>query len=725
MNGFVGKILRVDLTVKTITTIDTKKYEHWGGGHGMGSALFWDLVEDKTIDGFDAKNVVTIMTSPLSGTLVPGSAARTEVQGIGVQSSPIGWFTRSNFGGRFSPMLKFAGWDGIVIGGRAESPVWLDIRDSDVQLRDARALWGKDTWETQQYIWDEIGTDKRYSGWNDPQNDHTTSTQRPAVIAIGQAGENLCRVASLVHDAGHGSGQGGFGAVWGSKKLKAISVVGTGSISVAHPHELIEARLWAKKSYSFNIDDAEQVKEISSATFNLGFGSPAMPGSLWHRPKEARPHACIGCHTSCRSRFGTGLGNESTCATSLMYAPFDIRRHSSTLTRALFSVLDRAGQKGATFGLALTIGKQTPAAYGASDLIQKYGINSVEVMVGLQYLQKLHQKGVIGPGREIACDLPFDHIGSMDFAERLTRMIAFREGIGDDMAEGFYRAAQRWGRLEEDIATGLLPYPCWGLPDHYDARAHLEWGYGSLLGDRDINEHDFIFPLHLVPCLAKWQKKKPPFSAQEVVETIAEKLAPYEGDAMMLDFSTENMYSSHLVKLIAWHRHYSRFWKQSALYCNYLFADFCNPRARDGKGLTGEGEPKFYNAVTGGNMSFVDGMELGKKIWNLDNAIWTLQGRHRDMVHFAPYIYTVDFTGVGSLSKYFMPAKKKGRWSYTPLKRRHHDREKFEAWKTAYYQFEGWDLKTGWPTRETLESQGMGNVADELQKNGRLGSADG
>ena len=94
------------------------------------------------------------------------------------------------------------------------------------------------------------------------------------------------------------------------------------------------------------------------------------------------------------------------------------------------------------------------------------------------------------------------------------------------------------------------------------------------------------------------------------------------------------------------------------------------------------------------------------------------------MVHFAPYIYSLDFKGVGSLSKYFMPAKKKGRWSYKPLKPRRHDREKFEAWKTLYYQFEGWDPKTGWPTRQTLESQGMGNVADELHKNGRLGSAD-
>ena len=77
MNGFVGKILRIDLTSKTITTLETSKYEHWGGAHAIGSALFWDLVADKTIDGFDSKNVITIMTSPLSGTLVPGSAART------------------------------------------------------------------------------------------------------------------------------------------------------------------------------------------------------------------------------------------------------------------------------------------------------------------------------------------------------------------------------------------------------------------------------------------------------------------------------------------------------------------------------------------------------------------------------------------------------------------------------------------------------------------------
>ena len=99
MFGYTGKILRVDLTDRKISTIDTGDYEEWGGGHGMGAAIFWDLCKDKTIDGFDPRNIITIMSSPLSGTLVPGVSGRSEVQGIGVQQYPINWFTRSNFGG--------------------------------------------------------------------------------------------------------------------------------------------------------------------------------------------------------------------------------------------------------------------------------------------------------------------------------------------------------------------------------------------------------------------------------------------------------------------------------------------------------------------------------------------------------------------------------------------------------------------------------------------------
>lgn len=131
----------------------------------MGSAIFFDLVKDKTINGFDPANVITLMTSPMSGTLVPAASGRTEVQGIGVQSYPIGWFTQSNFGGRFSPMLKFAGWDGIVLEGKADRPVWIDVRNDRVKIRDAGRLWGKDTWETQKVIHNTVMGGPGFGDW--------------------------------------------------------------------------------------------------------------------------------------------------------------------------------------------------------------------------------------------------------------------------------------------------------------------------------------------------------------------------------------------------------------------------------------------------------------------------------------------------------------------------------------------------------------------------------
>ena len=147
MHGYAGKILRVDLSNRTKKTIDTLQYAHWVGGHGTGSAIFFDLVKNKAISGYDPENVVTLMTSSLSGTMTPGASSRSEVQGIGIQSYPIEWFTRSNFGGRFAAMLKFAGWDGVVIEGKADAPVWVDVRNLKVNIRDARDLWGLDSFK--------------------------------------------------------------------------------------------------------------------------------------------------------------------------------------------------------------------------------------------------------------------------------------------------------------------------------------------------------------------------------------------------------------------------------------------------------------------------------------------------------------------------------------------------------------------------------------------------
>ena len=135
-------------------------------------------------------------------------------------------------------------------------------------------------------------------------------------------------------------------------------------------------------------------------------------------------------------------------------------------------------------------------------------------------------------------------------------------------------------------------------------------------------------------------------------------------------------------------------------------------------GSTGEAEPRFLNAVTGKNFTFLDGIELGRKIWNLDQAIWTLQGRHRNMVHFADYIYLIP---KGNKNKKFT-GKENGEWTYTDIPERIVDREKFEEFKTLFYELEGWDPLTGYPTRSTLEDLDLGYVADELEEQNKLGS---
>ncbi|NIN69540.1 MAG: aldehyde:ferredoxin oxidoreductase [Anaerolineae bacterium] len=684
MAGYIGRILRVNLTTSELTTIDTADYAQWGGGHGIGSAIFWDLIPDKTLtDGFDPRNVITIMTSPLSGTLVPAVAGRTEVQGIGVQSYPIGWFTRSNFGGRFAGMLKYAGWDGIVIEGKASSPVWIDIRDGTPRIKDAAWLWGKDTYQTQVEIWEQVGYGGDGSG-------HVFGKQKPAVLTIGAAGENQTRLGSLIHDAGSGAGQGGFGGVWGSKNLKAISVVGEDAVQVADPNELMEARIWAK---GYGWDPNNPLPPFLSLSAFGGATGGAQYGA--QTGMAVRSQGCLACHRCCRVRTETSHGNESMCFDVGYYAPYDQMAH----------------------------GQMTDVTMQSADLIQAQGINVFEVAAATLWLLNLYQMGIAGPGLEIDTDLPFHLLGELDFAEQLVEKIIYRQGIGADLAEGCARAAEAWGRLEQDLATGVLPLQYWGYSHHYDARTEVEWGYGSILGDRDCNEHDFDWPCYWVPSMCAMYGIPAPVSAAELAQIIADACLPYS-DPLMADYSDAGIYSEHMAKLVAWHRHYTRFWKQSVLYCDWAYADFFNYYGPNFRGLTPQAEPRFFNAVTGQNLTFEDGMEAGRKIWNLDRALWVLQGRHRDQEVFADYTYDVP-SGPGFSTyeiPYVLPVYENGQWDYKNVWGRSLDRDGVEQWKTTYYQLEGWDPATGWPTRSALEGLGLGYVADELEAHGKLGA---
>jgi aldehyde:ferredoxin oxidoreductase len=404
----------------------------------------------------------------------------------------------------------------------------------------------------------------------------------------------------------------------------------------------------------------------------------------------------VGCHSGCRGRYEDGIGNEASCFTSVFYL----------------------------FAKTLLIQRQ------AADLLNRYGLNAAEMLFGELYLKFLHKSGGLGKGKQIDCPLNFSRYGELSFAEQLIKAIAHRNdgngnphAFGDVLAEGFVRAAKKWGRLEgeqSDLKTGRLQFPHWGLPRHKLERSQLDWAYGTIFGDRDINEHCFDMLRALPTHCKRYGLPLPP--AEQIVKIITDKMEPFQGDMSMLDFSTENMYSQHMIKLVTWHRYYTRFWKQSAQLCDFRWPDFINAYAPDGVGATGIAEPRFFNAVTGKNFTFLEGIQLGKKIWNLDHAIWTLQGRHRDMVHFADYIYTQPGTRASGYPEY-MPGINKGKWDFVVTSGRHFDKGKFEAFKTRFYQFQGWDTKTGFPTRKVLASLDLEDVAEELEKNGKLGTA--
>ena len=677
-NGYTGQILRLNLTTQSVSTIETRRYEQWGGGNGIGTALFWDLCKDKAISGTDPRNVVCIMTSPLTGTIAP-STGRTEIVGIGIQGYPIEWFTRSNFGGRFGVMLKEAGWDGIVIEGKANALCWVKVVNDKVTFEDAKSLKGLDCWETQMDIWSGVSGNRRFSEWLPLEKGYTT--QRPAVLCTGQAGENVSRVAALIHDAGDAGGQGGFGGVFGSKNLKAIAVLGTGSVEIADPNALMEARLWIKS----------KVKPINAG--------PAMNPAF-------RAAGCASCPVPCRQRSRSA--NDSQCIETYWYAARTVH-----VADARFP------------------GSQ---AKRATDLVQRYGINAAEGIGAHQYLKALYDLGVLGPGKAIDAEpLAMDSYGTLGFAEDYLRVVSSQEGIGAALAEGVPRAAKRWGRLDEDLESGILNYPQWGYFFHYTLPG-VEWAYGSLLGDRDVNEHSFQ---KTFANLRSQKGLKESIPAEKFVDIVAGKLVPYDGDPFVLDYSEgpTGIYSEKRAKHIAWDRHYGRFWKESVLFCDQsqLFPSFIETQ-RTTYGFTPEAEPRIFNAVTGKNLTFADGMEIGRRIWNLSRAIWILQGRHRDVEKFAGFLFrtgaayggcgtkTSRIFVVGAAPDNLYPVYEKGEWRYDDRKEMTLKPEGVEEFKTHFYKIEGWDPTTGWPKRSTLDDLGLSHVADELAAHGKLGA---
>jgi aldehyde:ferredoxin oxidoreductase len=227
--GWVGKILRVDLTDGRITEVETQRYaSEFIGGRGIAARIAWEEIPAGA-DAFDPENKLLVMSGPLTGTLAPTSGGRVTFTGIAPQAYPTPHYTRSSMGGYWGSELKYAGYDGIVIEGKASTPSYLRIEDGEVTVQDGSELWGKDTYDTQQWIRAKHG-------------------KRVQTICIGPAGENLVRIATIQSGIENAAGQGGFGAVMGAKNLKAVTVRGRHGVPIARPEEFKALCRYANKA---------------------------------------------------------------------------------------------------------------------------------------------------------------------------------------------------------------------------------------------------------------------------------------------------------------------------------------------------------------------------------------------------------------------------------------------------------------------------------------------
>jgi aldehyde:ferredoxin oxidoreductase len=669
-NGYVGKILRVNLTTKQIGALDTAKYEEFGGGYGIGAAIFWDLAvapgEWDLKDAYDPRNVLPLMAGPLAATGVPG-AGRTNVCGLSPETFPTCEFWRSNFGGRFGTTMKLAGWDGIVVEGKAERPVWINIINDQVKIEDAKELWGLDTYETQNRITSMVGGRTRF-GEEWQQIGDACTTARPQIVCIGPVGETRSRLASLITGSGVNARIGGYGAVFGAKNLKAISVTGTGSVSVADPKGVVAARLQHMRASAFG-----------AIPYASGPGAASCSPCL---RSDRRRSNFNGGETMCADQGWLSGKNSDMAAEALI-------RYGLSSWSAHFHAL-------------------TVDVTGAPEIY--HGKAPTDSGLGW-YLQCLRDQGMLGPGKQIdSAPLPMDQWGELSFRLALLDAIARRVGIGDALAEGLCRAAEKWGRLETDKESCALRLPAWGASSHW-TMPFVEWAYAYILGAGDPTWHGLMAPTG-VP--------RNGIPIENALEALSQKTIPYTNDIFMFNYAWKGeeawktgIYSSHKAKQVAWSRHYSTFWNESMAFCEMLFPELGS--------YSPEMEIMYYKAVTGKKDSFADAMRMGQKIWTLERAIRVMHGRSRQTEDFFPYMYKPGASGYAVYGG--VPIYENGKWRNDQAPDMYLDRKGVDDFKSHYYALEGWDKEHGWPTRKTLEDFGMKKIADTMAAKGILGVA--
>jgi len=606
--GYAGKILRVNLSDNTtsVEEIDEKFCRKYIGGAGFIAYYLYKELKPG-IDPLGPENKLIFALGPLTGVTIAGNDRNC----VGAKSPLTGGIIKSEVGGFWAAELKHAGFDGIIVDGKAEKPVYLWIQDGEASIKDASHLWGKQTKETLNTLREELG-DKRIQA-----------------TMIGPGGENLVKFACIMNGLYDAAGRGGAGAVMGSKNLKAIAVRGHHRPKVASPEGIREQREWILKNKQLWARLAEggtaghgAAMEMAVTTGNLtvnNFREGIFPDAKLIDCEVIKigMDGCFACPVRCKKVV--------ECKEPYAVDPAYGGPEYETL-----------GALGTNCGIS-----DIKAISRGSELCNANSLDTISTGMTVSFAMECFENGLLTTEDTGGIDLRF---GNAEAMIKTIELIAKREGIGNLLAEGTAKAAQKIGKGAEKFSMEVKGV---GIPMHEPRLKHA-LGVGYMVNphgaDHCLNLHDTMLMVE-GPAL--------------------ERLRPIMGILKPLSLDDYGALKVALLRVTQ----LDRMIRDSLVLCSMI--PFDSPRLAD-----------VTAAVTGWDTSPVEQLRVAERILTMFRLINIREGLTAEDDRLP--------------ERFFQP--KSGALADKPC-----DHEKMEEAKSYYYTLMGWDSKTGVPLKEKVE----------------------
>ncbi|MBI4186613.1 MAG: hypothetical protein HY530_03785 [Chloroflexi bacterium] len=646
--GWAGKVLRVDLSSGEIEaeSLDREWAKKYVGGSCFGARILFNEVPPE-VSALSPDNVIILSQGPLSGTLSPASS-RCEMT---AKSPMSGIISRSNVGGNFGPQMKWAGYDLIIIKGQADKPVYLWIEDDNVELRDASHLWGQDVWATDRLLRESnraVGTDI-------------------ATLVIGPGGENLSLAACVMNGLARALAAGSPGAVWGSKRLKAIMLRGNKGVNIARPAEFLQLCQELRKSLETDpmydsVREWGTIGWVGSALSRSPSGKHQTGGVRMEgieekgfEPLVEKHLACHGCPLHCSHFLNVKEG-----------------KYKGTRGEGLEGFVQ-------VFGLNWKT-NSAPFLTQYNNLCNQLGLSNSSVGPAITWAMELYKRGIIS--KEDTGGIEVTE-GNEEAILELTRQMAYREGFGDVLADYPAGAAQKVGRGSEMFAAHNKGFHTYGFSPGIATSLHYTLGHN--VATRGFDHLTGGTSLFAPDVRAEWG------ITRELLAKIGQERY---GDATLFT-------GDPWAKEPRWAR---VVYDQENMMMMADITGICKFATKFNLIVSGMDLSIFaqiVTAATGEDFTADDLAKTAERELLIERAYNNREGKRR--LDDYPFFLWWQL-------KYGKPNPMFNH-EQLPLKK-----ENYDAVLDEYYRLRGCDLKTAIPTRARLEELGLEDVADSLEE---------